>query len=240
MRQSDPRLSTNSSSLVLLVLVICSLILFSEGAAAEVLCIKKSQRVSKKGVVSFSGVLRSFTAPCPIGYINTNIDLSALSGEGPQGEKGDPGPQGLKGDPGPQGAKGDAGGVGPPGPLLDVLPVGETLRGVWGAESEAHPTSGSQVGGVISFQYPLSSAPIGHILMIGTQSTNECPGNANQPEAAPGHLCLYEKAQLNRTAVTIYYENVNSATPFGTAFRVDANGGVGQFRSYGTWAVTGN
>jgi hypothetical protein len=115
---------------------------------------------------------------------------------GKQGPKGDPGPagaQGPKGDPGAKGDTGAAGKGGPegkqgiPGPTETVLPAGKTLAGLWSFQANL----GERTFVSISFPLRVEPSPHFHWVGVGEPSTAECPGNAENPEAAPGNLCIY-------------------------------------------------
>lgn len=119
---------------------------------------------------------------------------------GPQGAKGDRGPAGdpgTKGDPGPPGARGEQG---VPGPVSETLPSGLTLRGIW-ALSMNNQVFEATVGAAtaISFPFRLAHTPTFHPLThwrVGTSFTTDCPGYVGGlPQAAPGHLCVYQTNQ---------------------------------------------
>ena len=144
---------------------------------------------------------------------------------GPQGAKGETGEKGQKG------VKGEAGKTGDSGPLVETLPSGQTLRGVYNLEG--HYTEGFRPVKEISYQYPLKSAPELHLLPLGFSST-ECPGSPKEPKALPGNLCVYELGD----------ENANprlGALPeiarFGAYLEARPNEGE-NYSSDGSWAVT--
>jgi hypothetical protein len=133
---------------------------------------------------------------------------------------------------GPKGDKGD------PGPLFDTLPSGHTLRGVY-ALYDTGTGAGTTTEQGISFQPPLASAPVPHFIGYGTTPPPECPGTAVTPEAAPGHLCVYEASTANVAGRCIYDALVGScgtASVRGVALHVSA-GGAGFYASSGSWAV---
>jgi hypothetical protein len=119
------------------------------------------------------------------------------------------------------------------GPLLGTLKSGQTLRGVFdmGAESEV-------VRGASSFQFPLLKSPgisPTDILKFGQTNAN-CPGvgsDEENPQAAPGRLCVYIKFENGLSALTL--DTVNRlgfglAAIFTTANKDN--------EVSGTWAVT--
>ncbi len=117
------------------------------------------------------------------------------------------------------------------------LPRGKTIRGVWGVDWKAD--AGLEVHeDSISFGYTLKSDPTAHLVALGSQAPPECPGNAETPEAAPGHLCVYEDAAGNSQGK----DECSSFECPGAArygFHVMANSpAAGPAYTRGTWAVT--
>ncbi|HEU4701495.1 MAG TPA: hypothetical protein VFS37_03360 [Conexibacter sp.] len=149
------------------------------------------------------------------------------------------GPRGLTGAQGPQGQQG------PAGPLLDTLPRGRTLRGVYDASGTVvnGQTIQTTEGTSVTFQLPLASAPAAHFLPKLARPTAECPGSVDRPEAAPGHLCVYEGGQWSNGPITIY-DPTTQASPgaakwgFGLLIQPMSNTGTYGYTSHGTWAVT--
>ncbi len=91
--------------------------------------------------------------------------------------------------PGPMGPPGPPGAPGPPGPLLDTLPSGRTLRGVYAASggeglqmSISYPLPLAKNSTNVAFLDPADPRPAG------------CPttGGDEVAEAAPGWLCVYQ------------------------------------------------
>lgn len=119
-----------------------------------------------------------------------------------------------------------------------MLPAGATIRGVYGL-------GGDEPGWLaqgISFGYTLASEPIPHYIETGAAAPAECPGSASMPEAAPGHLCLYEGGRLSLTGpLSIadaegYYGNTNQSGFFLLALPGQVTGS--NPLTSGTWAVT--
>ena len=69
----------------------------------------------------------------------------------------------------------------------DRLPSGVTLRGMWGIDDTS--TGSGDYGGPIDFGIGLPSAPTYEV--VPSTPTANCPGSFEQPEAAPGYVCLY-------------------------------------------------
>jgi hypothetical protein len=131
---------------------------------------------------------------------------------GPAGATGPAGPAGAKGDKGDAGAAGVVGAVGPQGPAGPQGPQG--AQGPQGQPGVLHPeetlpSEATETGTwlyadpgnerkfvPISFPIPLSPEaaeevkfePVGQGEVTHSQN---CPGTAAEPAAAPGYLCVY-------------------------------------------------
>jgi hypothetical protein len=152
-----------------------------------------------------------------------------------KGQKGDPGPKGdtgIKGDLGPQGTPGPQGDAGPPGPFPPVLASGKTMRGAYSAYDSASG-SGAGTRDAISFGFPLPSAPTAHFIPQAGPANPNCPGSWATPEAAPGHLCVYEDVVTGAAST-----NIIVVRKYGALVAASSNA-AGLFGSTGTWAVTG-
>lgn len=126
--------------------------------------------------------------------------------------------------------------------LNPVLPVAApprqlTMRGEWSLDS---------IGGVplASFSFPqrLPSAPAtstAHVIPFGGVPTVNCPGSINDPQAAPGQLCLYERSRLNFTPILIYTGTTGDPGASADGFSIIA-GTTSQnaAHAYGRWAVS--
>lgn len=197
----------------------------------------------------------------------------APGARGPQGPAGTNGTNGT-GTPGLEGHEGKAGATGPQGPAgpteFTVLPKGQTETGAWsdftGAEGNAATT--------ISFAIPLAKAlgstavhfvgESGKEQSIFSLTTHEfeegptsaCPGNAAEPAATPGNLCVYQGHHIEGVESldipeTVYDGGIGPAnqeysaalfTP-GTAVSgalifLKRESGATQVNAQGTWAVT--
>jgi hypothetical protein len=114
-----------------------------------------------------------------------------------------------------------------------------TLRGVY-IIKENNAAVGTVTVDSISFN-PLtfSVSPTPHILREGAASTAECPGNPANPQAAPGHFCLYE-AQMSNIGLLGVQDPVQAPGTVGTygtmVFGIAAANGSTESR--GTWAAT--
>ena len=123
--------------------------------------------------------------------------------QGPAGPKGDTGAPGSNGTNGTNGATGATGATGKngaagtpgepgePWTVGNVLPPEATETGVW--RFVANTDEFQYVP--ISFPIPLAPADADSITYkaLGKENppTTECPGNVEDPKAAPGYLCVY-------------------------------------------------
>jgi hypothetical protein len=143
---------------------------------------------------------------------------------------GAPGPAGSQGAQGP---KGDKGATGDPGPLLATLPSGKTLRGIY--SYAGHQTTGYSPTYAISYQFQLASAANENVIAVNGASTANCPGTVSDPQAASGHVCVYEArndsnsdlSATNQSGYGGFGTVLFAAIPDDTDYELD-----------GTWAVT--
>lgn len=182
--------------------------------------------------------------PCPRHTIAVTFGQAGAPGRrglpGAAGSQGAPGNQGIPGPQGPQGAQGIQGN---PGPLLTELPGGKSETGAYEVVFYVANSGGGGGGATaISFPIPLASAPQPEILELGDHPTTECPGSVSAPAAAPGHLCIYEGAEFNRSGFELSNPETNvgsQASRFGGGLYVEPGSAVQQNGlSSGTWAVT--
>jgi hypothetical protein len=153
---------------------------------------------------------------------------------GAQGAKGDTGAPGSPGAPGAAGDKGD------PGPLLDVLPSGRTIKGVYTAMHEA-TAPGEIFAETASFQFPMPSNLLTpHFVSSGGLPPAACAaGSPGEPKAAPGHLCVFETNDGNATLSGIVNPAAGGTgvSKYGFVLEFTSNGS-GLAVSRGTWAAT--
>jgi hypothetical protein len=142
-------------------------------------------------------------------------------------------PAGPTGTTGPTGARGEPGTA---GPLLEVLPSGKTLAGIYDVGTYA-TGSGQGISGGISFQVPLSEDPNPYFVFAGPSAN--CPGSSGNPKATPGALCVYERESNNISSRDIANPVTNkgfAASKYG--FTVSLSSAAAGFSySRGSWAV---
>jgi hypothetical protein len=140
----------------------------------------------------------------------------------------------------------------PPG-----APRPATRRGNYAIEIDVNLTVPGTVHAASAFSYgmTLATPPVAHLLLPGHTPTAECPGTALNPEAAPGHLCVYTSVRRRaRDACITSTSGATQCNPF-TRFDVADRFGAAvvlfsvfgpdpaapdpnQVSLVGTWAVT--
>jgi len=150
--------------------------------------------------------------------------LAGVAGaNGKDGTNGTNGAPGIQGPPGLQGA---------PGPLLETLESGQTVTGMWGYLNIAQETEAVTLSYPFRLAAPIASANI-VLLKSGEGETTECPGTLEEPEAAEGFLCLYQKG-LSGPEVTVIEGFFSYPISLTTGASLLLNGPQGA----GSWAVT--
>lgn len=147
------------------------------------------------------------------------------------------GPPGPKGDKGDAGAPGEKGLTGDPGPITGDLPSGVTLRGGYAVSyPDGNLGATNPLWSSISFGFRLPSVPTNHVLAQGA-TTPECQGTVDNPEAAPGHLCIYRDFENGLGAPSEFSASAGHQNRTGAwlAFGV---GGTSVHLARGSWAVT--
>jgi hypothetical protein len=152
-----------------------------------------------------------------------------------KGNRGPQGPQGAPGAAGAKGAQGIQGIQGPAGPITGDLPAGVTLRGTWGGEGSASG-AGDYRGSTAMFGLRLPASPARHFIPDGGVPPASCPGTLTNPQAAPGHLCVYQGSNISNQSTGIDETNAGTGR-YGFTFLIFALA-AGNYWSYGTWAVT--
>jgi hypothetical protein len=135
--------------------------------------------------------------------------------------------------------RGPRGPEGPAGSVAGTLPSGKTLRGRFEAGSGTPAgVVGSSASGSISFGAQLAVAPA-RTIVLSVPGPPECPGTVANPEATPGHLCVYVGERVNISAVdTIIEGGATGATSRQGAGVYVISSGAGTFGARGSWAVT--
>lgn len=118
----------------------------------------------------------------------------------------------------------------------ETLASGKTLRGHYHLELNTGSGGGTNpdMGQGYSFIFPLTETPAGHFINDGETPPAECPGSVTEPQAAPGHLCVYEGPNNSTSNVSIGSESDQYG--FGLLMFITGGGTFGW--SIGSWAVT--
>ena len=125
-----------------------------------------------------------------------------------------------------------------------ALPVGGTPRSVTYRGSFATRfTAGYLESGVAAFSFPryLAVAMPGlqeDVRPPGSAPTAGCPGSASDPQAAPGHLCVYESVRTNALSVCVGGGAGCGLTDRSGAVVHVTAAAPGIVVSAGTWALT--
>lgn len=117
------------------------------------------------------------------------------------------------------------------------LPKQGLIRGQYDAIGVTN-APGDWLGDNITFGVTLSAAPTTHYLIDDAAPTADCPGTAAAPDAAPGHLCLYEEQDINVGSRIIFNAATggSGASVFGASMYVES-AAAGDVFVYGSWAV---
>jgi hypothetical protein len=157
------------------------------------------------------------------------LAIDFKTGQLPKGRAGPAGPAGPAGATGPTGATG----------FVTELPSGQSLKGNFAGRAYAL-AAGQDMQIPISFAFPLSDAPTPHYIAFGATNPSACKGNPDDPQADPGHLCIYEGAPASN-ATGRAFDPISGADDTANKY----GGGVaatskaaGDFRVRGSWAVT--
>jgi hypothetical protein len=109
-----------------------------------------------------------------------------------------------------------------------TLPPGETLKGHWAANWAVDST----VAVPISFNIPLDAVPVIHYVEGGDPAPAGCSGTFEEPEADPGHLCVFVALSLSSEEPSVALQ---APDKFGAILGL--NGKAGSVL-IGSWAVT--
>ncbi len=148
--------------------------------------------------------------------------------------------KGEQGDAGPAGATGSTGPAGPAGPLLDVLPSGRTLRGSYALLDRA-AADNDGFGAGVPFAFAMPAELTAHYIDNGAAPPAQCPGTLTAPEAAPGHLCVYEQNSFavgNQKVLNPVTNVQNVSSKWGFTVFMQSTGATATVEVRGTWAAT--
>lgn len=190
---------------------------------------------------------------------------------GPQGAVGAAGGKGETGGTGPEGKEGKAGKEGKEGPEGSpwtdggTLPEGATLKGEWTVTGQASAAE-QRFYGSVSFEIPLSAAPLRHYIKFQAPLPSGCTGSLADPGAGKGNVCVFEGETENSEGELGVGSHVNlpdiytfefghlpapeqseqgpgpsstKVSPLGFGILAVSHE-AGTVKDYGTWAVTGS
>lgn len=149
------------------------------------------------------------------------------------------GKKGPVGQPGPTGATGAGGAAGAQGPrgfsAWDPIPSGVTVTGGWGAGGTEGDTFDGNAVQIVTLPGRPPVPP--GILTVHLAPNANCPGTMFDPQAAPGHLCVYviTTGAAGGGSPTV----TTSPGPYAaTSFEVDVNnsGSANWYQATGSWA----
>jgi hypothetical protein len=120
--------------------------------------------------------------------------------------------------------------------FTETLPEGKTETGAWGGSVGA----GEFTPVPVSFAIPLAVEVEAHLRPLNATPDTNCPGTSLDPQAAPGHLCVYLGQKSGSAAFALAVEPA-AGGPAGFASTAGAlvslEGPPGQYAG-GTFAVT--
>lgn len=140
--------------------------------------------------------------------------------------------------------------TGSPWPAGGTLPAGKSESGAWSTIYEA--TAAKQPGSsAISFGIPLKSEPELHFIGTNEELAGEpheaaaikehkCSGSSEEPEAAPGNLCVFARLAVNTTEYLLLgFEPTHFVNPGRSGVSVvSASEAAGEVLTAGAWVVT--
>lgn len=206
----------------------------AKGGGAKAQAKKFAKQFSKQFSLRFS---KRFSTPGPIGpqgFPGLPGAPGADGSDGSDGQNGQNGENGEDGEPGEPGPEGPTGPEGSPWTELGTLPSGETLTGSWSTFGEALIP--------IEFNIPLAAGLPEENTHPAAPDAN-CPGTAADPQADPGHLCVYTAGITPAESGEVLGIHDTSAEGFPTGGAATSGAAVFYAGSessaaWGTWAVT--
>ena len=124
-----------------------------------------------------------------------------------------------------------------------TLASGQTERGTWFLSDWSESGADGAAATAIMFPIPLAAPPAAvHYILLGQPAPSGCSGDASQPGAAPGNLCVFEgrafNAGTNRGIEDPTDSGINQAERFGTGVYMNGTAAPGEADIGGSWAVT--
>ena len=237
-----------------LVVAIVALVVALSGAAVAAGLGSQEKKEIKKQAKKFSKQFsKQFATPGPQG------PAGATGPAGPKGDTGAKGDKGDKGDPGTNGKSvvtstlaSGAGGCTVGGVAVEVEGSG-TKKSVCNGQTgftETLPAGKSETGvfsvipgqplANLPFNIPLAEGDVPTLNVIKADetaaigATANCPGDAGEPKAEPGNLCVYISYEENLNASSGIFPFIESEQGFAMNMGFLSGEGV----AFGPWVVT--
>ncbi|MGN6371909.1 MAG: hypothetical protein ACTHM1_02825 [Solirubrobacteraceae bacterium] len=156
--------------------------------AANRYLITSTKQISPKVLHSLKGARGKQGPAGPSGPAGPAGPVGPAGLAGAKGATGAPGAQGPQGEPGPPGKDGTTG-------FTETLPSKKTETGAWAATSSGAGILLAPISFSIPLQAGLEATQVHFVDTVasGSHSIPQCPGNAQEPVAEPGNLCVYEQ-----------------------------------------------
>lgn len=126
---------------------------------------------------------------------------------------------------------------------VGTLASGQTERGTWFLSDWAESGTNFSAVSAITFPIPLAQPPTAvHYIELGNPTPTGCFGDAANPAAAPGNLCVFEGRAFNASGLRGVEDPTDSALNgsgrFGTGVYMIGTNAPGEGDTGGSWAVT--
>jgi hypothetical protein len=112
-----------------------------------------------------------------------------------------------------------------------------TLRGSFGIVTNAQAANNADTS-MISFGLQLASPPTAQYIANAGAATADCFGTVSAPEAAPGHLCVYESIRSNVGFAGVFNSVGSPGSDRTGAIVVGRSVAAGEYYVTGKWALT--
>jgi hypothetical protein len=124
-----------------------------------------------------------------------------------------------------------------------TLASGQIERGTWFLSDWSETAGDGAAATAITFPIPLAQPPAAvNYITLGQTVPSGCYGNASDPGAAPGNLCVFEGRAYNAGGVRGIEDptdnRINQANRFGTGVYMNGTAAPGEADIGGSWAVT--
>jgi len=228
-----------------LVVAIVALVVALTGAAFAATGLNSKQKKEVKNIAKqFAG------KQGPAGPQGAKGDTGAKGDAGAKGDKGDQGIQGIQGKQGNAGAPGEDGACTEGNPEC-VMPSGGTETGAWAIGPNSDPAIIP-----VSFSIPLAEAPDamhyvnaeGEEKILGDEgielvTPTNCLGDAEEPTAPAGTVCIYAAAEFHGEEPGLAFPGFLPLPNLINFYSAGANfffsvSEEEEDKAWGTWAVT--